>query len=143
MKRIAGCFLLLVLAGCATPDQVQKMIEANNQKIASEQLRPEFDRIDEQLRQTEEALAALQASVSEEQSETASRIRDISLALNKAQADMSIIQDTVVSQQDDVRTARESVEAQREVLLNLFQRQQEHLAEIIGSLDDTEPQPEE
>jgi chromosome segregation ATPase len=146
-KPVLYLLPLLVLTGCATSGQMQKMIEANNQKIAAEQLKPEFDRIDEQLTQTEESLAALQESVSEEQSRTASQIKDISLVLNTVQADLSVVQrkmeetlTAVTAQRDDVREARRLVETQRDALLKMFREQQAQLTEMISDLtDETTP----
>lgn len=124
----------LLVCGCTTTSKVQQMIDANNQKVAAEQLKPEFERIavlEAQLTGLAERLDVLEA-VSARSEE---KILNISLALNKAQGDMGLINQTVKSQQRTIREAATAVEAQNEMLLDVFRRQLTGLEDVIKQLE--------
>ncbi len=142
----------LVVSGCATPSQVQQMIDDNNNKIVAEQLTPEFDRINE-------LLAAVEASTQKvagqltvfdaEQQNAAGQLKSLSLALNKTQSDMGLINEKIAEvktfckdQQEDVDAAVTAVKSQKEALLNVFQKQMEDLAAMIEMLE-SEGSPDE
>ncbi len=100
------------------------MIEANNQKLAAEQLKPEFERIDTTLMKTTDLLkvqktqiavlqsslneqiaalessltveiAALQTAMIDEKKLAASKNQQTRLALNKAEEDIGLIQEKI------------------------------------------------
>jgi PBP1b-binding outer membrane lipoprotein LpoB len=139
----------LLVAGCATPSKVQEMIEANNQQLASEQLKPEFNRINQELEDTlakAEALTALieelKAECSADKELTSSRIQSLSLALNKAQGDMGLFQEKMVEvgnicsmQRDEINETRSAVDRQKDALLAVFRKQQEDLSGVIALLE--------
>jgi len=162
---------LLVLAGCTTPGKVRTMIEENNQRLAAEQLKPEFDRVDalisetaQELAETGDAITTLKiafeaerqsvaekisaldsetkAALEEEKKQTAAKIQNLSLALNKTQGDLGIMQEKInemqgifSSQQKEIDTIRNLVDTQKDALLSIFRKQQEELARVIETLE--------
>ncbi|QHI68273.1 hypothetical protein [Tichowtungia aerotolerans] len=136
---------ILLVCGCTTSSQVQEMIDSNNQKIAAEQLKPEFDRISEQIAAVEVQLKDLTERLDTLEKISAraeEKILNISLALNKAQGDMGVISQKIQevetlakSQQSAIRAAADSVAAQDKMLLEVFRRQLTGLAKVIEQLE--------
>jgi chromosome segregation ATPase len=150
MKALSICLTaVLVLSGCATPGKVQQMIEENNQKLASEQLKPEFDRINSLLTETsarmkslDKQITDLQTAMTDEQQLSSAKIQNLSLALNKAQGDMGLVQEKINEiqgvfsmQQKDIKETRKIVDAQKDALLTVFRKQQEELTKVISTLE--------
>jgi chromosome segregation ATPase len=135
----------LLICGCMTPRRVQEMIDENNQKIAAEQLKPEFDRISGQINAVEARLNDLAERLDVLEAVNArseEKILNLSLALNKAQGDMGVINQEVQavealaqSQQSAIRAATDSVKSQNEMLLGVFRRQLSGLAKVIEQLE--------
>lgn len=163
MKRL-WILPILLMFGCATPSKVQEMIDSNNQKIAAEQLKPEFDRISEQFAEISEQFAGVESQLTalndrldvleQVSARSEEKVLNLSLALNKAQGDMGLInqkikevEELVQSQRGAIDAARSSVASQNEMLLELFRRQLSGTAKVIERLEDDlkalEPAPVE
>jgi len=117
------------------------MIEENNQKMAAEQLQPEFERITALTEANADQLAALKGTLSEAQQQFDSKLQELSFAFNKTQGDMGLlqikmadVQKLCVEQETGIKTARSMVETQQVALLTLFRRQQAELDDIIKAL---------
>jgi chromosome segregation ATPase len=144
---------ILILSGCATSSQVQQMIDDNNQKIASEQLKPEFDRISERLADLETRLLELVSQVDALEKlslRSSESVQSLSLALNKAQGDMGQISKKVAdvkalveSQQDAIDASAAAVDAHKGALVDVFRKQLANLEAVIQQLEgklDAEPE---
>lgn len=135
----------LFLCGCATSSQVEQMIDDNNQKIAVEQLKPEFDRLNEQLAELGARLDSLTTRVVAAETSGAGveeTIRSLSLALNKAQGDMGLVQENLdqirtlaVSQEAAVNQAVAAVDEQKAALIGVFRKQLADLQDVVQQLE--------
>lgn len=138
-KYIALLPVLLILSGCATSTQVQQMIDANNQKLASEQLKPEFDRISEQL----EDLAARVRTAEAAAARSEETVQSLSLALNKTQGDIGLMSKKITKLAEQTESQQSLVDRQNEAIINIFRKQLADLQETIRQLEGEPTEPAE
>ncbi|MGE4489768.1 MAG: hypothetical protein AB7E95_09520 [Kiritimatiellales bacterium] len=147
MKKYSlSVLILLILCGCATPGKVQKMIEENNQKLAAEQLKPEFDRIDGMLAESagriedqQKKEAALDSRISTVQKDLSGRVSTVQDELTRQVAELKAAQTRQLAElktalEKQIADGQASLAEQLDAIRKVMTKDQELTTSRIQSL---------